>query len=213
MRGLDVRKTIEVLKAIFENDIQSPYEVYRKTSLSLASTYRYVRKLLNLGVIKQENGHYTISLKGLLILSYVGVEDAIKALSKAIGFDEFVVSSFINSLRELLDLGTIMASDIRHIEDLTFLILKSVHGNYAEFKKYVGSPSEPLFAYLLVTSLPKIRIKIREGCTVECVYSSGIGVIAYACKCNSCLRCEHPASARLFSSPPCIPNLEAKLDM
>jgi Sugar-specific transcriptional regulator TrmB. len=104
MKGFDLDKILEILNILIKRGPSTPYEVYKESRLTLATAYRYVRKALDHGYIRENYGLIELTPKGLLLLALHDNKDAIYLLSKYLGFDENIIINMIDELRKRIDI-------------------------------------------------------------------------------------------------------------
>jgi hypothetical protein len=175
MKGFDLDKILEILNVLVKRGPSTPYEVYKESRLTLATAYRYVRRALDLGYVREDYGLIELTLKGLLLLALHNNKDAIYLLSKYLGFDESIIIDMINELRKRIDIPNLEGLRITDIKDLLHCLMdnEDAHSLVRRFKE---TPLEPLVAYLLIHAFPTVTL--NDGTKI---IISDSGVLAVAC--------------------------------
>ncbi len=181
MANVELNKLVEILNYLFEHGASSTYDIYRNTRLSLATTYRYVKKAAGLGYVEIDDMFVDITIKGILLLAILGNEYAAYRLSKIIGFKDGVIKSFINVIRNYSNIIDVLNStEIKSIKDILSLLLPLFNNNLINIVKYsINTLLEPLIAYLIINFIP--GIKLPNGSKIVI---SNEGLIAAACNFN-----------------------------
>jgi hypothetical protein len=105
MKGFDLDKILEILNVLVRRGPSTPYEVYKESRLTLATAYRYVRKALDLGYVREDYGLIELTLKGLLLLALHDNKDAIYLLSRYLGFNEDIIIEMIEEFRKRINIS------------------------------------------------------------------------------------------------------------
>ncbi|ADN51680.1 hypothetical protein [Vulcanisaeta distributa] len=178
MANVELNKLVEILNYLLEHGASSTYDIYRNTRLSLATTYRYVKKAAGLGYVEVDDMFVDITIKGILLLAILGNEYAAYRLSRIIGFKDGVIKSFINVIRNYSNIIDVLNStEIKSIKDILSLLLSLFNNNLINVVKYsINTLLEPLIAYLIINFIP--GIKLPNGSKIVI---SNEGVIAIAC--------------------------------
>jgi hypothetical protein len=182
MKGFDLDKILEILNVLIRRGPSTPYEVYKESRLTLATAYRYVRKALDHGYIRENYGLIELTLKGLLLLALHNNKDAIYLLSKYLGFDENIIINMIDELRKRIDIPNLEGLKITNIKDLLHCLMdnEDAHSLVRRFKE---TPLEPLVAYLLIHAFPTVTM--NDG-TKIIISNSGVLAVACAKKSRNC---------------------------
>jgi len=182
MKGFDLDKILEILNILIKRGPSTPYEVYKESRLTLATAYRYVRKALDHGYIRENYGLIELTLKGLLLLALHDNKDAIYLLGKYLGFDESIIINMIDELRKRIDIPDLEGLKITNIKDLLHCLMDNEDA-YSLVRRFKETPLEPLVAYLLIHAFPTVTL--NNG-TKIIISDSGVLAVACAKKSRNC---------------------------
>ncbi|MEM4897273.1 MAG: hypothetical protein QXR18_03555 [Pyrobaculum sp.] len=175
MCRLDSRK-VEILKAALQH--RRFYQIYKSTSVPLATTWRLVKKLAEEKFLTYTNGEVEITEKGLIVLSYNGDARAAALLALKYNVSTDLIIDFINILCENYNILTMPFSKLY---DYIVLI------DFSVLEKFKGSKIEPLLVKLLFYKYSDLAWEIPGGRYLI----SKDGVVAAQCSlCSSETRWE-----------------------
>jgi hypothetical protein len=182
MRAFDLDKILEILNVLIKRGPSTPYEVYKESRLTLATAYRYIKKALDLGYVRENYGLIELTLKGLLLLALHDNKDAIYLLSKYLGFNEDVVIKMIEEFRKRINIFDLNSLKIENIRDLLYHLMDNEDiSSFA--KRFKDTPLEPLIAYLIIHAFPTVTL--NDG-TKAVISDSGALAVACAEKSRNC---------------------------
>jgi len=158
MKSFDLDKILEILNVLVRRGPSTPYEVYKESRLTLATAYRYVRKALDLGYVREDYGLIELTLKGLLLLALHDNKDAIYLLSRYLGFNEDIIIEMIEEFRKRINISNLDGLRIVDIKDLLYYLMDNNEDVSSLVRRFKGTPLEPLVAYLMIHALPTVTL-------------------------------------------------------
>jgi len=176
MKGFDLDKILEILNVLVRRGPSTPYEVYKESRLTLATAYRYVRKALDLGYVREDYGLIELTLKGLLLLALHDNKDAIYLLSRYLGFNEDIIIEMIEEFRKRINISNLDGLRIVDIKDLLYYLMDNNEDVSSLVRRFKGTPLEPLVAYLMIHALPTVTMNDDTKIVI-----SDSGVLAVVC--------------------------------
>ena len=212
MKGADIGKISEILEILLRAGPLTPYEIYKRSSLTLATAYRYIKRVTDNGLARESYGLIEITLKGIILLALLGSDEALDGLSRYFGFDRDIINALISELRSRC-VTDLELESIRINNALDILSCLMINNDLLTTVKYFKDKTlEPLIAYILINSLPTVTLS--DGSKM--VLSDG-GVLAIACRrCgiakNSKYRNRHDSNVyRLLCDFECVKNSSVRI--